>query len=85
MERQANAMVRDTSLRKVVGPDAFTPVPRSNLAAALTFLGRALCLLCGLLDAGAKDAKTLFPVLCLGFFILALGYDARGDMRHAHG
>ena len=84
MERQANAMVRNAPLREIVRPDAFTPVPGSNLAAALAFLGRALCFLGRLVDTGAKNAKTLFTVLCLGFFILALGHDACGDMRHTH-
>src|SRR5215469_14251872 len=80
MEREADAVISDAILRKVVGSDLFAAVAGANHATALGAHGGLLFLKLHLIEPGAEDAFGLGAILDLRFFILAGNHQAGGQV-----
>ena len=81
----AEAVVRDTVLREVVGADLLRAVAATDLLAALG--GELLLLLTALefVEASPEDLERLLPIAVLRALVLALHDDAGGEMHDADG
>src|SRR5262245_9145856 len=84
MDSEADAVIGDAVLRKVVCPDLLATIAAADLC--LTLFGKLglLALHLDLVEARAQNAHRLFAILDLRFFVLA-AHDCVGwNMRDAH-
>ncbi len=76
-------MIRDTSLREVIGTDLLGTVSGTDLAAAFCCLCILLFLQLQIIQLGTKEAEGLLFVLQLRFLSLAVDHDAGRHMGQA--
>src|SRR5260370_19377963 len=85
MKRQADAVIGDAVLRKIVGADFFGAVAGFDLTAAFDGERRLAFLLFLFVEARAENAHGFGPILDLRFFILLGNDESAGNVRDAHG
>ena len=78
-------MVRDTTLRIVIGADFLRPRACANLRLARRGLLGGEPLALGLVDAGAQNLHCALAVLQLRALVLAGHHNAGRQVRNAHG
>src|SRR5882672_3384297 len=81
VEREADAVVGDPPLRKIVGADALGAVARADERFARGGFLRLLLARLLVLDARGQDRKRLLLVLVLRARVLTFHHDARWEMR----
>src|SRR3954471_15216121 len=85
IERKIDPVIRQATLREVVGPDPLAAVARADLLAPRRADGALLVLLRLLDKARLEDLHRLVAVLVLRALVLALDDDARRLVQDAHG
>src|SRR3984893_9826147 len=84
MESEADAVIGNGILRKVVGANLFRAVTGFDLAATLGADGGLLLFELQFVQARAKDAHSLGAVFDLRLFVLLRNNQTAGDVRDAH-
>ena len=84
IEGEADAVVGDAALGKIVGADALAAVAGAHLGPALLGDLALLLLLLQVKQPGLEDLQGLGLVFVLGFFILAGDHEPRGQVGDAH-
>src|SRR5450755_2804645 len=84
IEREADPMIGDAVLWKIVSPNFFFAAPRADLAFARGGIFRFFFMLLFLEQARAQDRQRLFLILLLTSAILAPNNRSRGNMHDLH-
>ena len=84
VKREVDAMVRHTSLRKVVRANALRPVTASDLKLSRLRLRRLLFLLLSREQSRLQQRHRARAILVLRALVLTFDDDARREVRDAH-
>ena len=84
-QRQGDAVIRHTVLRKIVGPDFFTAVAGAHLALSPGVVFPVISLLLLLQKAAAQNFEGAVLVLPLAALVLAFHHHAGGQVVYTDG